>query len=311
MSQNSLYLGIDLSKHWLDAHLLPSGKTWRVSTRSPELEPWIEGLPSDISLVVMEATGGLENRIASLLHQRHIPVVIVNPRRIRDFARSCGLLAKNDALDAYAIALFAQRIQPPVRELPDTAQIELSEIMTRRRQVLDTLAAERNRLESVHSKIVRQDLKTHIRWLEKRLTQLENELDRLIETNALWREQEERLLSVPGVGPVTARTLLAELPELGRLTRRGIASLVGVAPFCHESGTWRGRSFIEKGRAAVRRTLYMAAMVAMKHNPIIRDFADRLQKTGKAAKVIIVACMRKLLIILNAMQRDQKHWQIS
>lgn len=311
MSESLQYLGIDLSKNWLDAHLLPQGETWHVSTDSPELEQWIDQLPSDISLVVMEATGGLENRIAALFHQRGIPVVITNPRRIRDFARACGLLAKNDALDAYAIALFAQRIQPPVRELPDDAQIELNEVMTRRRQVLETLGSEKNRLERVRSKRVRKDILAHIKWLEKRLDQLEQDLNGLIEGNDLWREQEERMKSVPGVGPVLARMLLAYLPELGRLTRREIAALVGVAPFCHESGKWRGRSFIEKGRAGIRKTLYMAALSAMKYNRVIQSFAERLKNKGKKAKVIIVACMRKLLVMLNAMQRDQTHWQIS
>lgn len=311
MSSTSLYLGIDLSKNWLDAHLLPEGKKWHVSTDPLELKAWIDDLPSDITLVVMEATGCLENQVASYLHERQIPVVIVNPRRIRDFARACGLLAKNDVLDAYAIALFAQRIQPPVRDLPDEAQSELNEMIARRRQVLDTLQAEKNRLQRVRTKSVRQDLKAHIRWLEKRLLFLEEELDHLVESNELWKEQEERLLSVPGVGPVTARTVLAELPELGRLTRREIAALVGVAPFCHESGKWKGRRFIEKGRSAVRHTLYMATLSAMRHNSLIRQFAQRLKSQGKAAKVVIVACMRKLLVILNAMQRDQKHWQLS
>jgi len=246
-----------------------------------------------------------------LLHQRRIPVVIVNPRRIRDFARSYGLLAKNDALDAYAIALFAQRVQPPVRDLPDEAQAELDEVMTRRRQLRDALQAERNRLQRARAKTVCKDIKDHISWLEKRLDQLESQLDDLVASNDLWKEQEERLLSVPGVGPVTARTIMAELPELGRLTRRQIAALVGVAPYCHESGKWRGRSFIEKGRASVRHTLYMAALVAKKHNSLIRSFAERLAQKGKAAKVIIVACMRKLLTILNAMERDKKLWQFS
>jgi transposase len=302
-------LGIDLSKQWLDAHMLPEGKTWRITTQPKELEQWVNQLPTDISLAVIEATGGLENQVASLLHQRGIPVVIVNPRRIRDFARACGLLAKNDALDAYVIALFAERVKPPVRQLPDAEQIELDELMTRRRQVLDTLQAERNRLERVQSKSVRKDLKAHIRWLEKRLKQLEDELDTLVESNEIWREKEDRLKSVPSIGPITARTILAELPELGRLTRRQIASLVGIAPFCHESGKWRGRSFIEKGRSSIRHVLYMAALVAIRHNPIIRSFAERLKKQGKASKVVIVACMRKLLVILNAMQRDQTHWQ--
>mgnify|MGYP004704129969 CR=1 FL=1 len=310
MSHTSMFLGIDLSKEWLDAYLLPQGTTWHLSTELAGLEAWVDDLPSDLSLVVLEATGGLETRVAALFHQRGIPVVIVNPRRIRDFARAYGLLAKNDALDAYAIALFAQRIQPPVRDLPTEAQAELSEILTRRRQVRDTLQAERNRLEHARAKTVRQDLADHIRWLEKRLTQLETQLEALIQSHSPWKEQEKRLLSVPGVGPVTARTLLAELPELGRLTRREIAALVGVAPYCHESGKWRGRSLIEKGRASVRHTLYMAALVAKKHNAQIRSFADRLAQKGKAFKVIMVACMRKLLVMLNAMERDQKLWQI-
>lgn len=311
MTQSTYYLGIDLSKQWLDAHLLPVNQTWHVSTQPESLQQWIQELPAGIVLAVMEATGGLENQVAALLHQAGIPVVIMNPRRIRDFARASGLLAKTDALDAYVIALFAERMQPPVRTLPDEAQAELQEIMTRRSQVLEALQAEKNRLQRATSKTVREDLTAHIAWLKNRLLQWEDELERLIQTNELWREQEELLRSVPGVGPVLARACLADLPELGQLNRKEIAALVGVAPFCHESGKWRGRSFIQNGRASVRRILYMSALSAMKHNSVIHSFAQRLRTSGKAAKVIIVACMRKLLVILNAMLRDKKSWQFS
>jgi transposase len=309
MSESLNYLGIDISEDWIDAHLLPQETKWHVLNL--ELEQWIEELPSDIELVVMEATGGLEKRIAPLFQKRQIPVVIANPRRTREFAKAFGALAKNDSIDARGLALFAQRVQPPVRELPDEALNEISEIMTRRRQVLDVLKAEEQRLRRVQSKTVIKDINAHIRWLEKRLSQLEGELDHLIKSNKEWREKDERMKSVPGVGPVTARMLISNLPELGRLNRREIAALVGVAPFCHESGKWRGRSFIEQGRSLVRHTMYMAAMVAMRYNKVIHDFAERLKKKGKAFKVVIVACMRKLLVMLNAMQRDKKSWQNS
>jgi transposase len=311
MSSTPLYLGIDLSKRWLDAHLLPTGQTWHLATDPETLEAWVAQLPAEIHLAVLEATGGLERSVAALLQQRRIPVAVVNPRRIRDFARAANRLDKTDALDAYVIALFAQRLQPPARPLPEAAQIELNEILTRRRQVQTNLQMERNRLAQVHSAPVRQDLQEHIQWLEQRMQQLDRQLQALVQSHAEWKEQEERMRSVPGVGPVTARTLLAELPELGHLSRREVAALVGVAPYSHSSGQWRGRSCIEKGRASVRHVLFMAALVAKRSNPQIKAFAQRLKEKGKAAKVVLVACMRKLLVMLNALERDQKHWQFS
>lgn len=309
MSSFNSVLGIDLSQDWLDAHLLPQGQTSHLSTDPVELERWISSLPDGITLAVMEATGGLEARVAALLHERGIPVAIVNPRQIRDFARAVGLLAKNDRLDAHAIALFAQRVQPPTRALPDAQQTALRELIVRRRQLLETLVAERNRLRRATTTPVRKSLTRHVQWLERQLESLEREIEALIQSSPLWREQEERLLSVPGVGPATVRTLLAELPELGRLTRREIAALVGVAPYCHESGKWRGRSFIERGRAHVRHVLYMAALAARRWNPLIRIFAERLQQKGKAPKVVLVACMRKLLVIVNAIVRHKSYWK--
>lgn len=308
MSNSEFYLGIDVSQDWLDAVVLPTGEKWHVSTDSVELENWIRSLPQGIELVAMEATGGLEARIAAMLNEHEIPVSIVNPKRARDFARSMGMLAKNDRVDAHGLALFAQRVRPSVTILPDKQQSALRELMTRRRQLVENLKAERNRLGRATTDVVRTSLKEHIGWLEKRLSHLEKEIEQMIQDSPVWKEQEQRLRSVPGVGPVTVQALLADLPELGSLSRRQIAALVGVAPYCHQSGKTCGRTFIEGGRGRVRHVLYMAALTAQKWNPVIRDFAARLQEKGKANKVVLVACMRKLLVILNSMMKHKTDW---
>lgn len=301
-------LGIDLSKNWLDAHLAPDSQVWRVSMQPADLQSWMDGLPNDIDLVVLEATGGLQALVAGMLHERGFPVAVVNPRQIRDYARSIGQLAKTDALDARIIALFGKQTEPPVRPLPSEDQAALRELTTRRKQLVDNLTAEKNRLQTAHTSLVQKNLKAHIRWLETRLGNLNLSIEKLIQTSPLWIENEQRLLSVPGVGQVTARTLLAELPELGALSGKQIAALVGIAPYVHESGKWRGKSFIERGRAAVRRVLYMAALVATRFNPVIRAFAKQLKQRGKANKVVLIACIRKLLVLLNAIMRDQTYW---
>ena len=302
-------LGIDMSKDWLDAHLLPQDKTWHVSTDPTALGVWIQELPDGIQLAVLEATGGLEAKVAALLSEQGIPVAIVNPRSIRDYAKGIGYLAKTDALDAYVIAHFGQNVQPPAHELPSEQQAALRELMTRRRQLLQVLTMEKNRLQQAQTRAVQSDLKKHIRWLEKRLETMEQSLEDLVHSSPIWQNRFDQLLSVPGVGKVTANTLLADLPELGKLNRKQIAALVGVAPFTRRSGKWKGQSRIERGRSKVRAVLYMAALVAKRFNPVIRDFAERLQQKGKEKKVVSTACMRKLLVILNAMVRDQNHWK--
>lgn len=304
-------LGIDVSKDWLDACLLPSEETWHTAMEPAVLESWIASLPHDISLAVLEATGGLHTPLAALLHAHGIPVVVVNPKLIRDFARSTGQLAKTDSLDAYVIALYGQRVQPPVRPLPSEDRIVLRELVARRRQLIEQLTAENNRLHTAQTPLVQNNLEQHIQWLQSQLGALEQSIASCIEASSVWQEQQHRLLSVPGVGEVTARTLLAELPELGLVSHKEIAALAGVAPFTKQSGRWKGRSFIERGRASVRRALYMAALVASRHNPVLRAFAQRLKQAGKPNKVVLVACMRKLLVILNAMMKQNSFWMNS
>jgi transposase len=306
--QGALFLGIDLSKQWLDAHLLPSGQTWHVATDPAALELWAEALPHGLTLVVMEATGGLETAVAAVLAHRGFPVAIVNPRQMRDFARALGRLAKTDRLDARVIALFAERIRPVPRPLKDEQQRELDELLARRRQLIEMLAAEKNRLTQAHSKRVRTSIAKTIQWLERQIAGRDKEIDGLIKASPLWRERDDLLRSVPGIGPVTARTLAADLPELGQLSRRQIGALAGVAPFTHQSGRWHGQSFCSGGRAAVRTALYMATLTATRCNPVIRRFFERLKGQGKPHKVALVACMRKLLVALNAMLRNNKKW---
>jgi len=309
MSTTSHVLGIDLSKDWLDAHLLPTGQSWHVGMRHEELAAWIKQLPAGIELVVMEASGGLQNVPAALLDQAGLPVAIVNPGNVRKFAESIGQRAKTDAIDARVIAEFGQRAEPVARPLPDAQQVLLAELLTRRNQLVDALVAEGNRLKMVRSKPVQKNIKAHIVWLQKQLDRLEQQLDEQIRNSPLWQVNETLLLSVPGVGPATARTLLSALPELGRLDRRQIASLVGVAPHPRQSGRWRGKRFISGGRAPVRRGLYMAALTAARCNPVLKEFYGRLIKQGKPSKVALTAVMRRLLTMLNAIIRDQKPWR--
>jgi transposase len=306
--QNALFLGIDLSKQWLDAHLLPTGQIWHVSSEPAPLEAWVAALPAELKLVVMEATGGLETRVAALLARRGLAVAIVNPRQIRNFAKAMGLLAKSDTLDARVIALFAQRIQPEPRPLKDEQAQELDELMTRRCQLVEMLAGEKNRLAQARSRSVQKSINKLIAWLERQLKDRDQEIDGLIKASPLWREREDLITSAPGIAHGTARSVVSGLPELGTLKPRQISALVGVAPFVHQSGKWRGESFCSGGRAAVRSALYMAAFNAKRCNPVIREFFERLTAQGKPYKVAMVACMRKLLTILNAMVRHNTRW---
>jgi transposase len=257
--------------------------------------------------IVVEATGGFERILAAALGASGLPVIIVNPRQVRDFAKATGQLAKTDTIDAMMLALFGQRVRPQVRPLPDEATQRLEALMVRRRQITDMMVAEGNRLMLAQPAVLK-DLKSHIRFLERRLDSIEVELDAEIKNSPIWRAREKLLRSVPGVGPVLSRTLLAELPELGHLTDGQIAKLVGVAPLNHDSGKYRGRRKIWGGRASVRSALYMAAFSATQWNPIIRPYFERLRAAGKPHKVALVACMRKLLIILNTMVRAETYW---
>jgi transposase len=261
------------------------------------------------ALVILEATGGFERPVAAALAAAGLPIAVVNPRQARDFARATGRLAKTDRIDAQILARFAQAVRPAPRPVPQEEAQALAEITARRRQVVGMLTAEKNRLGAATTKPVRKRLQAHLRWLEKELSRTDRDLEEAISKSLTWRENEELLRSVPGVGPVLARTLLAELPELGSLPPKQLAALVGVAPLNRDSGAFRGRRAVWGGRATVRAALYMGALVATRHNPQIKEFYERLLGAGKPRKVALVACMRKLLIILNAMLKNHTSWK--
>jgi transposase len=303
------YIGLDVAKAVIDGVARPTGEVMQFPNEAAghaALVAWARALAPHT--LVLEATGGYERAAVVALAAAGLPAVVVNPRQVRAFARSTGQLAKTDRLDAAVLALFAERVQPAVRPLGDAATAELAERITRRQQLQDMLTMEKNRLALLRSRVQR-DVRVHITWLEQRLADTDEELRRLIEASPVWRVQEDLLRSVPGVGPVVARTLLALLPELGHLGRKAIAALAGVAPFACDSGTRRGTRAIWGGRAPVRRVLYMAALVGSRRNPVLQRLYARLRAAGKPVKVALVACMRKLLTILNAMLHDGTPWR--
>lgn len=307
-----MLVGIDVAKAELVVGTRPTGERWTVVNDERGVRTLVERLTRDApDLIVLEATGGYELLSVAALVAAGLPVVVVNPRQVRDFARATGQLAKTDRIDADILALFAERVRPEVRPLRDDAAQELDALLARRRQLLDMLQSEKNRLGQVfgrgHAR-VKKSLKTHISYLERELKMADNDLGTMVRQSPAWRERDDLLQSVPGVGPVLSRTLLADLPELGRLSRREIAKLVGVAPLSRDSGTLRGRRFIHGGRASVRAVLYMGALVATKRNAVIRAFYLRLLAAGKPKKLALVACMRKLLTILNTMVRTNQRW---
>ncbi len=308
MQTPSVWVGIDISKAQLDMAVEPGGDSLTVPYDGPGLATLITRLSRLApSRIVVEATGGLERALLRVLVEAALPVVAVNPRQVRDFAKATGQLAKTDALDAQVLARFAAVIQPPERTLPDLQTQELAALLARRRQVLAMQRAEQNRLDRA-AVPVRKRIQAHLRWLSTELVRLEGDLDDMIEQSPAWRTREELLQSVPGIGPVMSRTVLAELPELGLLNRKQVAALVGVAPFNRDSGRLRGQRTIWGGRAPVRTALYMATLVATRWNPVIRQFYQRLRAAGKAPKVALVAAMRKLLTILNAMMHHGTQW---
>jgi transposase len=303
-------VGIDVSKGEIVIAVTPSGEQWTSPTTPEALERTMARITALYpTIVVMEATGGYEAAVAAAGAAAQVPIAIVNPRQVRAFAHALGRLAKTDVIDAHVLAAFGARVQPAVRSLPDADTQALAALVTRRRQLLEMLLAERQRLTQATARPVQRDLRTHIRWLERRVMDVDDDLTTHIQRSPLWRVQEDLLRSVPGIGPIVARTLLAELPELGRLTRRTIAALVGVAPMNRDSGQYRGHRTIRGGRTTVRRTLYMAALVAARHNPHLRPFYQRLRAAGKPGKVALVAVMRKLLAILNAMLKHKTPWK--
>jgi transposase len=309
MALGSCFVGCDVAKHQIDVSVRPSGDRWQAPQTDDGLAAFVTRVAAlTPTLVVLEATGGYETAAATALAVAQIPVVVVNPRQVRDFARAIGQLAKTDAIDAAVLALFAERVRPTVRPLPDDAHLELVALVTRRRQLLEMLTAERNRL-AMARRSVRASVQQHVRWLERRVQETDGDLTATIQRSPLWRTTDDLLRSVPGVGPITSRMLIALLPELGTLSRREIAKLVGVAPLNRDSGQQRGRRVIWGGRATVRAPLYMATLVATRRNPVIRAFYQRLRAAGKPALVALVASMRKLLTILNAMVKHQQSWQ--
>jgi transposase len=303
-------IGIDVSKATLAMAVHPGGETWTSDTTPAALDTLIGRLrDQQPQLIVLEATAGYELPLAAACAAAQLPVAIVNPRQVRAFAQAIGRTAKTDAIDAAVLALFGARVQPAPRRVADAETQALAGLVTRRRQLLEMLGAERRRLEQAPpTGPITRDLRNHIRWLERRVGDVDHEIGTAIQQSAIWRVQEDLLRTVPGIGPTTARTLLAELPELGRLDRRAIAALVGVAPFNCDSGQFRGRRHIWGGRASVRASLYMAALVASRHNPVLATFYRRLRDSGKPPKVALVAVMRKLLTILNAMLKHQTRW---
>lgn len=303
------FIGIDVSKAWLDVSVL-GGQTWR-SEQTPEALDALAGQLAALHprLVVCEATGGLEAPLAVALHGAGVPVAVVNPRQVRDFARAMGILAKTDRCDASILAEFAMRVRPAPRRLPDAQARTLAALVARRAQLVAMITMENNRLHAERVPAVRRDLAASLKQLKARRQRLERELETMIKASPVWRETTALLCSVPGVGPVTGATLIAQLPELGTLSREAIAALAGVAPLARDSGAFCGRRSVWGGRAPVRSALYMAALVASRHNPVLRAFYARLRERGKPAKVALVACMRKLLVILNAMMRDRQPWR--
>jgi len=303
-----VFVGIDISQVRLDIAIRP-GSPFSIAHDESAITTLVEQLRVlSPTLVVLEATGGMEIPLTSALATAGLPVVIVNPRQVRDFAKASGHLAKTDALDAQVLAQFAEVMRPQPRPLPDAEARALAALLTRRRQLVEMLTAEKNRLLSASSPI-RKRVRTHIVWLERELEHTNTDLSDAIRQSPVWREKDELLQSVPGVGPVVTSTLLASLPELGTLTHKQIAALVGVAPLNRDSGTLRGRRTVWGGRAQVRAVLYMGAIVAARFNPVIRAFYQRLQRAGKAKKVALTACMRKLLTILNAMLKHRTPWR--
>jgi transposase len=309
MSAPQYFVGIDVAKAQLDIALRPTGERWAVSNEETGIAALVVRLQAvQPLLIVLEATGGYHRAVVAALAAAALPLVVVTPRQVRDFAKATGQLAKTDVLDARAVAHFAEAVRPAPRPLPDTQTEERRALLARRRQLIALRTAEQNRLEHAPRRL-RTDIEAHIAWLDQRVAALDDDLDTTLQASPVWRERESLYRSVPGIGPVCARTLLLDLPELGTLSRQRIAALVGVAPFNRDRGTLRGTRTTWGGRAHVRATLYMSTLVAVRYNPVLKRFDERLRTAGKAAKVALTAGMRKLLTMLNAMVKHQKPWQ--
>ncbi len=314
--ERKTHLGIDVSKRTLDVCILPEGasrgESFVLANGQEGVDDLLSHLPEpgvSIELVVLEATGRYERLAATSIAAAGIAVAVVNPRQARDFAKAMGRLAKTDRIDAFVLARFAEAVKPETSAIPDEEATALQGILARRRQLIEMLVSEGNRLRMTSAEALAKRIRAHVRWLEKELERTDSDLDRAIEENATFKANEILLKSVPGVGRVLSRTLLAELPELGTISHRRLCALVGVAPFNRDSGQGRGKREVWGGRAPVRAALHMGALVATRHNPVIKEFYERLLAAGKPKKVALVACMRKLLSILNALMRDGAIWR--
>ena len=306
------YVGIDVAKATLDVAIGSDGEMVQVENSEAGIAQLVKRLAEAApALVVLEATGGYESLVAAAVAGREIAVAVVNPRQVRDFAKATGVLAKTDRIDARVLARFAEAVRPEPRPLPTAEAKELEEFLGRRRQIVDMLTMEKNRLSIASTERMKKSLKKHIAWLEEALRRANDDIDTAVRNSPAWREQEDLLRSFPGIGPVSARTVLGELPELGALNRKKIAALVGVAPLNRDSGTLHGARTCWGGRANVRQVLYMATISAVRCNPVIRRVYLALRARGKKHKVALVACMRKVLTILTAMVRDQRRWSPS
>jgi transposase len=309
---DAIYVGIDVSKDRLDVHVRPSREAFVVVRDGKGLEELIERLQAlSPRLVAIEATGGFETIAAAAIAGAALPLAIVNPAQVRHFAQAVGKRAKTDPIDAEVIARFAEAVKPEPRPLPDEQARLLAELVARRRQIIEMIVAERQREKRAENVRVRKSLARTIKTLEKELPEIDGDIDTLVRGSPAWREKEDLLVSFPGVSNILARTFLAELPELGRLSRREIASLAGLAPYTRQSGRWKGKSMIGGGRAALRAALYMAALSASRCNRPLKVFYQRLLSAGKPKMVALIAVARKILTILNAMVRDKKEWQIA
>lgn len=307
MVTEPVYVGIDVAKATLDV-CTSDGEAWQVPNADRDVDALCQRLTAvQPALVVLEATGGYELRAAAALAVAGLPVAVVNPRHVRSYARSLGQKAKTDRLDARMLARFAAASQPEPRPLPDGETRDLDARIVRRRQLVGMLTAEQAR-QTTAPRVTRKQIATHVAWLRRQLAQIDNDIDRLVRQSTIWRAKDDLLQSVPGIGPTVARTLLAQIPELGTLGHKQVSALVGVAPFNQDSGTMRGKRRISGGRAGVRTALYMAALVGSRCNPTLKAFYERLQAAGKPKKLALVACMHKLLIIVNAMIRDARPW---
>jgi len=307
-----IYVGVDVSKDRLDVHVRPAGEAFAVARNGEGLEELNRRLGGlGVSLVAVEATGGFETVVSASLLGAKLPVVVVNPAQVRSYAQALGKRAKSDPIDAEVIARFAEATKPEIRVLPDEQTQALADLVARRRQIVQMIAAERQREKRTRLRRVLRSIKNVIAALEKALNDVDQQIDDSIRSSLAWREKENLLASVPGIGPVTARTLLAEMPELGRLDRREVASLAGLAPWTRQSGKWKGKSFIGGGRHEIRTALFMAALTAARHNPVLKVFHQRLIAAGKPKMVALIAVARKLITILNAILRDKRPWQIA